>query len=198
MTRHIRPAFFLTVLAAVSLTLWPGTADAQGRRRGGRPAVVVAGGYYSSVLWGPFYDAFFGPAWWPPYARPYPYYAAGADVRVLVAVKDAEVYVDGYYAGIVDDFDGVFQRLTVPPGGHEFVLYREGFRTVRQTVYVQPGATFSLRETMVPLAPGETMEPRPVPAPVPPATPEGGPRDQQAPGAPAQPDPQAATQAPGW
>ena len=30
--------------------------------------------------------------------------------------SEARVYVDGYYAGTVDDFDGLFQRLNVSPG----------------------------------------------------------------------------------
>jgi hypothetical protein len=34
--------------------------------------------------------------------------------------------VDGFYAGIVDDFNGVFQSLPLTPGGHTVVLYVEG------------------------------------------------------------------------
>jgi hypothetical protein len=37
--------------------------------------------------------------------------------------EEAAVYVDGFYAGIVDDFDGVFQKLLLPPGDHTIVLY---------------------------------------------------------------------------
>ena len=32
-------------------------------------------------------------------------------IRLLVTPRDASVYVDGYAAGVVDDYDGVFQRL---------------------------------------------------------------------------------------
>ena len=39
-----------------------------------------------------------------------------ASLRIEVKPKEAEVFVDGFYAGIVDDFDGTFQRLNVPPG----------------------------------------------------------------------------------
>lgn len=55
------------------------------------------------------------------YGYGYPGYgyslAAGAygEIRIQGAPKDAHVYVDGYYAGIVDDFDGTFQRLNVEP-----------------------------------------------------------------------------------
>ena len=49
----------------------------------------------------------------------YSVYEMGAQIRCLVTPREASVYVDGFYAGIVDDFDGLFQRLPVTPGGHE-------------------------------------------------------------------------------
>src|SRR5262249_33752154 len=59
---------------------------------------------------------------------PYPvvYDSDTADVRSMVKPRDAAIYVDGYYAGVVDDYDGIFQRLHLPPGQHEFVLYLQG------------------------------------------------------------------------
>jgi hypothetical protein len=81
--------------------------------------VVFIGGY--------FYDPFFGPyPWWPRpwYPHPYsPYYDMRAFLRLDVKPRNASVYVDGYYAGIVDDFDGIMQSLPLPPGGHEITLY---------------------------------------------------------------------------
>ncbi|MES1256446.1 MAG: PEGA domain-containing protein, partial [Acidobacteriota bacterium] len=97
---------------------------------------------------------------------PYPYrYAVRADssVRIEVTPREAEVYVDGYYAGIVDDFDGVFQRLRTEPGHHEVTLYLNGYRTVRQDVYLMPDKTFEIKLRMEPLAPGDTAGPRPTP-----------------------------------
>ena len=55
--------------------------------------------------------------------------APDASVRLDVKPKEAEVYVDGYYAGVVDDFDGTFQRLRVEPGEHEIELWLDGYRT---------------------------------------------------------------------
>src|SRR6516225_7972489 len=55
---------------------------------------------------------------WPWWAAPYGYpptpwriYAEWetASVRLDVSPKESEVYVDRYFAGIVDDFDGIFQ-----------------------------------------------------------------------------------------
>ena len=34
-------------------------------------------------------------------------------VRIVDAPRDAQVLVDGYYAGVVDDYDGVFQHLNL-------------------------------------------------------------------------------------
>ena len=82
--------------------------------------------------------------------------------------KEAEVYVDGYYAGVVDDFDGVFQRLPIEPGEHDVTLYRDGFRTVHQAIYLTPRSTFKLKYTMEALAAGDVAEPRPVPPNPPP------------------------------
>ena len=63
---------------------------------------------------------------------------APGSVRVLVDPAEARVYVDGYYAGTVDDFDGLFQRLNVSPGRHEITLKLEGYKTHRMKVYVPP------------------------------------------------------------
>src|SRR4030095_14336198 len=116
----------------------------------------------------------FGPY---PYAY-YPYYSYESSIRLEVKPKEAEVYVDGYYAGIIDDFDGTFQRLHVPRGQHELTLYREGFKSIHQTLSWAAGSTFKLKTNLEPLAPGETPEPRPVP---PPPLPDGQDANQPAP-----------------
>src|SRR5436309_13065679 len=84
----------------------------------------------------------------------------GASLRLEVKPQEAEVYVDGYYAGIVDDFDGVFQRLPVTPGEHEIELYLDGYRSVRQKVMASPRNTFKLKYTMERLGAGGQQEPR--------------------------------------
>ena len=65
-------------------------------------------------------------------------------MRVLVDPAEARVYVDGYYAGTVDDFDGLFQRLNVSSGRHEIALKLEGYKTHRMKVYVAPDSTLKL------------------------------------------------------
>ena len=65
-------------------------------------------------------------------------------MRFEVKPKQAQVFVDGYYAGIVDDFDGAFQRLHTPPGAHEIELYMDGYRTARQQVFLPVNDTFKI------------------------------------------------------
>ena len=49
-------------------------------------------------------------------------------VRIQGAPRNAEVYVDGSYVGIVDDFDGAFQRLELEPGAHSIEIRAPGVR----------------------------------------------------------------------
>lgn len=100
--------------------------------------------------------------WYPPFL--YAPFGADASLRLQVTPRDTEVFVDGYYAGIVDDFDGFFQRLHLESGEQDIELYLAGHRTARQKIYLQPGGTFRIRHAMEPLATGEAPEPRPVPA----------------------------------
>lgn len=81
----------------------------------------------------------------------------GASLRVLVDPAEARVYVDGYYAGVVDDFDGLLQRLHVSPGRHDVTLKLEGYKSHRVRVYVGPDATLKLHYDME-KGTGETFE----------------------------------------
>lgn len=131
-------------------------------------AVVFVGGYY--------YDPYFGPyPWWPRPAYPwwyFPHFDHRAEVRIDCRERAAAVYVDGFYAGIVDDFDGLFQRLPLPPGGHRLTLYLEGFETADFNIYLHPGTGFTVHHTMRRLAPGSVSR-RPELAPPLPPPPDG-------------------------
>ena len=97
---------------------------------------------------------------------PYPPYPAGtpdSSLRIQVTPQDTEVYVDGYYAGVVDDFDGMWQRLRVEPGQHEIALYHEGYRTARERVYLVRDKTFTIKRQLEALPSGGAAEPRPTP-----------------------------------
>jgi len=80
---------------------------------------------------------------------------------LIPSIKDAEVYVDGARAGTVEDFDGLFQSLHVKPGSREIVIYKEGFRSARQAMYVEPFDEKKFKFTLEPLRDGEPQDPRP-------------------------------------
>jgi hypothetical protein len=122
------------------------------------------GGYYTY----PFYFGVGFPCCgYAPYAYGYPYYPYGypydvsGSLRLQVTPREAEVFVDGYYAGTVDSFDGTFQRLHVQPGEHDLEVFMPGHRSYQQKVYLQPGKTFNVRHTMETLGPGEAEPARP-------------------------------------
>src|SRR5882724_6746884 len=124
---------------------------------------IIVGGRFYDPFWGPFYSDRYGypygygyPGW------PYDYSSTiTGSLKTEITPKQTEVYVDGYYAGVADDFDGVFQRLNTSPGGHAVTLRLEGYRTITRNIYVRPDSTYKLRETMEKLAPGEVSEPVP-------------------------------------
>lgn len=97
-----------------------------------------------------------------------PFFDRGSALRFQVTPENAEIFLDGYYVGTADDFDGMFQRLRLAPGEHDIELYLSGYHSVRQKLLVQPGATFRVRYSMEALKPGDTPDPRPV-APAAPA-----------------------------
>jgi hypothetical protein len=140
----------------------------------------------------------------------YPYYASSygpeADVRINVKPREAAVYVDGYFAGKVDDFDGTFQRLHIQPGQHEIIIYLKGYRTIHQKMYLSLGRTAKIEGSLELLDPNEPQEPEPRPAEPPPSAQEDerppsprAPNRPQAPRRPAEPprpDPSEPEQSP--
>jgi hypothetical protein len=171
MRRKIRSLVLAAVAAVALVGLLP--APAQAQHRGG-VHVYVGGGYWGGYPywgWGPYWGMGWGPYWgwggW--YGYPYYGYRAHPDnsakIKLEVTPKDAQVYMDGYYMGVVDDFDGTFQRLNIQSGDHEMVLFKEGFRTVKQTVRLRPGQDSKIRYAMEKLRPGETAEAPPPPPP---------------------------------
>jgi hypothetical protein len=101
--------------------------------------------------WSPFFYAPWSLMWgtvgyWP---GPPTTFMTGA-VRLKVKPREAQVLVDGYNAGVVNDFDGVFQSLRLAPGGHRIEVRMDGFETLTFDVHVQPDRTLTLTQTMTP------------------------------------------------
>jgi PEGA domain len=64
-------------------------------------------------------------------------------LRITGAPRDAHVFADGYYVGIVNDFDGMFQHLNLEAGPHRIEIETPGYERVAFDVMVQPGRTIT-------------------------------------------------------
>ena len=75
-------------------------------------------------------------------------YQGAGSLRLKIKPADAQVYIDGYYVGVVDSFDGVFQKLNVDAGPHRVELKAEGYETSEFDVVVTPGDTITYKGDM--------------------------------------------------
>ncbi len=66
-------------------------------------------------------------------------------IRLQVKPNKALVYLDGSYVGLVDDFDGAFQKLVLTTGRHEISIEIEGHRTHQVAVFISEGQTLKYR-----------------------------------------------------
>ncbi len=117
--------------------------------------------------WGSFWSWYFYDDWfyyphdygWPPYGRGGSYYSSRGSMGALdldVSPGRAEVYIDGRYQGIVDQYDGFPQYLWLPRGTYDVVLFREGYRTVARQISIYPGSVISVDDR---LERGESVRP---------------------------------------
>jgi|SoiMethySBSTD1v2_1073268.scaffolds.fasta_scaffold00538_11 PEGA domain-containing protein len=108
--------------------------------------------YYDPYTW---YDTYYPtyPAYGSYYAAsPYTYnygYATG-EIRLQVRPRHAEVYVDGYYAGRVDDFDGFLQGLRLEEGPHTIEIVAAGYETLVFNVRIVAGRKIDYRADLSP------------------------------------------------
>ena len=73
-------------------------------------------------------------------------YHCGADRQQLkVKTADASVYVDGFYVGIVDDFDGALQRLRLERGPHRIEIRSPQHQPLAVDVMIQEDFTITYR-----------------------------------------------------
>ena len=137
----------------------PKTGEAAARTSPPRPpdgdhgataTAVIVGGYpwWSSGFYGGYYayDPWLG--WYPTYDTT----SSGSDIegalRLKVKPAEASVYVDGYYVGVVDEFDGVFQRLRLEPGPHHLEIRLPEHDDLSFDVMIQPDQTTTYRGEM--------------------------------------------------
>jgi len=66
-------------------------------------------------------------------------------VSLEITPNNAEVYVDGEYAGLVQDFDGTQEPLTLTPGQHRLEIRADGYEPLVLDVNVNPGEVLPYR-----------------------------------------------------
>ena len=131
---------------------------------GYRPGLTI--GFFSGFGYRyPYYAPYYGYPY-PYYYGGYPSYGYGAypgygyppasyvsaqpgytygGVHIEGAPPDAQVLADGYYVGVVDDFDGPFQHLNLTAGPHRIEIRMGDSQPIAFDVNVPPGQTITLR-----------------------------------------------------
>jgi PEGA domain len=114
----------------------------------GMTALLLMAPLAASARVGVFVGPRFGWGWYTPYWEPYPYgyygYGYGAPatgaVKLDTSVKDAEVYIDGAYAGTV----GKLKTMNLRPGSYDIEVRAPGRTQFDKKVYVAAGKTLHL------------------------------------------------------
>jgi PEGA domain len=134
------------------------------------PRVYGPRSYYRPYVFRPRFSIGFGifSGYPVPYTYSYPYpievYGYGAPRSVMitpgtsayggVALEitpyDADVWVDGEYAGKVQDFDGTEQPLTLTPGTHRIQVQAPGYEPMTVDVGIQAGQVVPYRGDLRP------------------------------------------------
>jgi PEGA domain len=122
--------------------------------------------YYPYGYWGSYgfglgylyYDPFWsgGYGYSPGYYGGYGYGYGGSggytqsvrdtgSLRLKIKPRQAQVFVDGYFVGEVDSFDGMFQKLGIDSGGHKIEIKADGYEPAQFDVLVTPGETVTYK-----------------------------------------------------
>jgi hypothetical protein len=124
-----------------------------------------------------YYDPFYWNYWDRGYGYGYGGYGYGDEflpgstddsggLRLKVTPDTSQVYVDGYYAGTVDQFNSWYQKLSLQPGPHRIELRSEGFQTAIFEVNIRAGETITYKGDLAPLPKRIDKEPGQDPDPV--------------------------------
>jgi hypothetical protein len=99
--------------------------------------------YYDPYRWYPgAYSTYAGPGY---YQNPYGYGFDIGELRLQVSPRHAQVFIDGYYAGTVDDYDGAFQSLKLGSGPYSIQIAAPGYDTLDFDVRINPGQKITYR-----------------------------------------------------
>lgn len=119
----------------------------------GGGVIVIPGGYggyypwgYAGLGFGGYYDP-----WYGGYPVRYDERRDDGRLRLKVKPREASVYIDGYYTGRVDDFDGIFQSLPLEPGPYRIEIRADGYAPHFFDVRILPDRTLTYTATLQPI-----------------------------------------------
>jgi hypothetical protein len=69
-------------------------------------------------------------------------------VQLALEPRRAQVFVDGVYAGLVDDFAGYYRHLALPAGDHLIEVFASGYLPLIFGVTVVPDRTITYRQSL--------------------------------------------------
>jgi len=75
------------------------------------------------------------------------------ELRIQVRPRDAQVFIDGSYAGTVDDFDGTFQSLRLEGGEYKVEIVLPGYEPLDFDVQIVPGEKVTYKGDLLPEQP---------------------------------------------
>ncbi len=125
----------LLTLAAALMTLAPMSASAAVRG-----AIVVGRPYVYRPYWGAYWGPYWAPYWGAPYYGSYYAYPNTGEVKLETKVKDAEVFINGAFAGMTKDN----KHMHLRPGNYDIEIRQGGQTAFAQKVYVTAGKTVKL------------------------------------------------------
>ncbi len=118
-------------------------ASARGGFRGGA-VIVPSFGYY-----GGYSPYFYGPyGWYGPY-EVYPMYSSIGELKLKRNIKEADVYINGAYAGKAEKLKTMWLR----PDAYTVEIRAVGYAPYAQRIYLVPGKTSHVKVDLVPAAP---------------------------------------------
>jgi len=104
--------------------------------------------YYDPFWFDPYYDPYMGGGYGGGGGYSYQTsrgYPDTGSLRLKIKPRDAKVYIDGYFVGVVDSFDGLFQRLGVEAGGHRVEIRADGYEPLQFEVLITPGESVTYK-----------------------------------------------------
>jgi hypothetical protein len=102
----------------------------------GASAAMMRGGF----VYGGWYSPYWGPYWGPGYMGPYYAYPNSGEVKLDTRVKDAQVFVNGSFAGTTHEN----KTMRLRPGSYNIEIREGGQTPFSERIYVVAGKTLHL------------------------------------------------------